>query len=179
MGLDITAYSRIEKVEEKDYDEYNVEVDSEGYLDDYDYNRCTSLHVNPDFPGRADDIEDRAIYTFEDEYDFRAGSYSGYGAWRRELALLTKYATPQTIWDGIDDGTISEQEDFLELICFSDCEGTIGSEVSARLFDAFKRHESRILEVLGPSEYDWFVQRYNDWMNAFELASDNGAVQFH
>ena len=77
MGLDISAYRQLKPL--RDYDDSG----------EYDYPREIPIWVNTDFPGRCDEfVGPRKLYGFEERFDFRAGSYSGYNAWRNELAKL-------------------------------------------------------------------------------------------
>ena len=115
-------------------------------------------YINPSFPGRAEGLDPDAWYKCHEVGDFRAGSYSGYGLWRLKLA------------------GIAEGDDFAELIHFSDCEGTIGPVVSAKLAQDFAKNRHR-LEAEGWDEYD--IHRYDNWAEAFRVASGGGCVRFH
>jgi hypothetical protein len=64
---------------------------------------------------------------------------------------------------------------FWELIHFSDCEGTIGPEVSAKLAQDFARYQDQA--DAHPDER--FRDLYATWRTAFEMASQGGAVDFH
>ena len=70
-----------------------------------------------------------------------------------------------------------QQGPFCELINFSDAEGIIGASVSAELAKDFAEFQERA------ASFDWqhphFKELYQQWREAFELASDNGAVRFH
>ena len=160
MGLDITAYRKIIRIELPEGTE------------PYNYRAFTAC-LNGDFPGRADDITDGAVYLKSEEFHFRAGSYSGYGEWRRRLAGLAGYVDPEAVWNG---GVATGP--FFELINFSDCEGIIGTSVSAKLAKDFADHEHAALGVDGPDS-EWFVAKYAEWKKAFEIAADGGCVDFH
>lgn len=104
-----------------------------------------------------------------EEFDFRAGSYSGYNAWREELASLAGY-TPEEAWSGK-----IEAAPFLELVNFSDCEGERDQHISKKLAADFAAFQEK-----ADSHYDeYFRAKYADWRRAFELASENGRVEFH
>ena len=172
MGLDITAYRKIEIAN-------GAAVDEDG--DPVDYDEHQRFYFNPDFQGREEGLVEGAIYTRgTEEHDFRAGGYGGYNAWREELAKLAGYpATPHTRYlvteDRHDAGAWEATEGpFWELINFSDCEGVIGPVVSAKLAKDFEEFDERA-KVIG----DYFYDRYLDWKLAFELAADGGAVVFH
>ncbi len=64
---------------------------------------------------------------------------------------------------------------FVELVCFSDCEGVIGSAVSSKLAKDFADHHDKFTTT----EDDWFMKRYREWTQAFAMAANDGAVDFH
>lgn len=190
MGLDVTAYRRLTKLDAV-YDADGEPIDpitreTIGY-DLYAF-------VNPDFPGSADELEHRAVYSAADSHHFRAGSYSGYNRWREGLAEIAGYPLGEydkygrkwpshciACWNGATGP-------FSELINFSDCEGVIGAAVSAKLakdfadfqphVDALERREDYFSE-----EFVRFRTRfrslYAEFRKAFEMAADGGAVAFH
>lgn len=172
MGLDISAYSKL--VEAAD-----AARDSAGELMDYD-SYCEFCE-NPDFPGRLDGIKPETAYSFGGEStDFRAGSYGGYNAWRNQLAQLagyplTKYRFFGSDREGYDGGAwAAGQGPFFEQIQFTDCDGTIGPVVSAKLAKDYADHAAKAQQVGG-----WFWEMYQEWQKGFELAADGGAVRFH
>ena len=67
---------------------------------------------------------------------------------------------------------------FFELIHFSDCEGIIGPKISAKLAKDFADNQAKA-DVYRVDEASWFREKYSDWRRAFEMAADNGAVEFH
>lgn len=178
MGLDITAYRGLTFVramrDEEDYGEPDH----------------TTIYINNDFPGRADGLIDKGIYSFKDSFGFRAGSYSGYSVWRDKLAELAGYR-PITVtseqrptareayaqlYRFAAGAWTRSSGPFYELIQFSDCEGTIGTEVARKLLGDFAEYETRIANA-GLDK--WFIEKYADWRHAFDLASDEGCVVFH
>lgn len=178
MGLDVSAYKNLTKLENVKY------LDGEVYgtdLEPLDWESYDLVpYANPDFPGREEGVEHREVYKAEDGFSFRAGAYSRYNRWRDDLAKLAGYdlgsyeqygkewpSYAATAWE-------AGEGPFYELIHFSDCEGTIGPVVSAKLYEDFKSFQSKI-----EGHDSWFVETYNDFMKAFEMASQNGAVKFH
>ena len=155
MGLDIEAYRKL-KIDE------TVEDDD---------GETTSFFINPDFPGRADDIEGGKPYVYDSVFSFRAGSYSGYGAWRRELCKTLGFTSDDDYWYNATPET-----PFYELINFSDCEGVIGTEISEKLLKDFSDHQEGIDKW--ESHSPWVHKLYKLWRTAFETASDDGAVKF-
>lgn len=180
MGLDITAYRNLRKIDAV------FDVDGEPIdpitREPIDYS--LKAYANNDFPGRDEGLEDRAIYSAEDSMGFRAGSYSGYNAWREELAKLAGYtAADYTIYEQTkkrhDAGAwASTSGPFWELINFSDCEGVIGPVVSAKLAKDFAEFDDNA-RAHSTAREDWFYPVYQDFRQAFEMAADKGAVDFH
>jgi hypothetical protein len=161
MGLDITAYRRVEEVP-------SPELDADDFPVDW---KCQTRFLdNTDFPGRFEGLKAEAIYAFADSFDFRAGSYSGYGWWREQLAALAGYST-EDAWNGRADG-----KPFIELVNFADNEGTLGPAVCARLAKDFADFDDR---AKAHSPETWFYESYCNWRKAFEMGADRGAVDFH
>lgn len=159
MGLDITAYKNLKVVE-------NPEIDEDGYSVNYEteYKAGASMDWSESvWKGRGEGLDSQTVYTYEDEYDFRAGSYSGYNTWRR--------------WLDNFKGEVA----FQELIDFADNEGVIGSMVSKKLlndFIVYKDEAKEYSKSLGENG-EWWFEKYCDWEKAFEFASENGCVDFH
>jgi hypothetical protein len=153
MGLDISAYSRLEPIRD--------------YPDDgnYDYPNETVIYVNTDFPGRCDEFdgEPRKVYAFAEKFVFRVGSYSGYNDWRGWLARVAGANSAKALWDKVGDPTFgfeAKAVPFIELINFSDCEGTIGTAISRKVAADFVQHREKALEMA-------------------KKMPDGGAVSFH
>lgn len=115
------------------------------------------------FPGRGKGIDPQKVYSWEEEFSFHAGSYRGYNWWRSKLEKF------------------KGDEAFQELINFADNEGVIGFVVSKKLAVDFAKYEEEAKEfskTLGENGEYW-LNSYHDWKKAFEIATDNGAVDFH
>lgn len=171
MGLDITAYSKL--VEAPD-----AERDSNGELVDYDNH--TSFYSSEDFPGRTQGLTEGMTYRTAGECSGLSAGYGSYNAWREELAKLAGYPVEMreqygrqvesycaACWGGA-------QGPFAEQINFSDCEGTIGPVVSAKLAKDYAEFADKAQAAGG-----YFWEKYQEWQAAFDLAADNGAVSFH
>jgi hypothetical protein len=167
MGLDISVYVNVKEV-----DASEVELDEDGYP--IDWNNYQKFYVNPHFYGRAEPIKDGSYYKIEypsdeDAVDF-GYSYGGYNNLRKQLSMVAGYDDINDIWDG----TISEGA-FVEVINFSDCEGIIGSVVSAKLAKDFAEYQSKADE-----QDEIFINFYNKLRKIFEHAGNkNGVVAFH
>ncbi len=179
MGLDISYYKGIRKIDCL-FNESGEAVDPRT-REEIDYDTYFKACLNSHFPGRADDIEDRACYAFADADGFRAGGYGGFNVWRNELAKLAGYPEGEyeqygrmwpsycvACWNG-------EAGPFSELINFSDCEGVIGTAVSKKLAADFAKFQAKA----DAHPDDWFREKYADWRRAFEAAAEDGCVTFH
>jgi len=176
MGLDITAYSNLQKLEcVFNEDEEPLHPQTRQPFEYY-----FQAYINSHFPERAQDLENKAVYLYDDSFGFRAGSYSGYNQWREQLAHLAGYAAkPFARYDSVemrhDAGAWGTTEGpFWELICFSDCEGVIGPAVCKKLAKDFADFQERAMS----SHDDIFRSKYDEWLIAFQLAAENGAVDF-
>lgn len=160
MGLDITAYTGLKEVRQRAND------------DDYgDDDNLVWLYPGEGyFSERFGSLKENSLYSAEDSFGFRAGSYSGYNHWRDWLAGLVG-TTPEAVWDG------AQPPAFRELIDFSDCEGTIGPEVAAKLAKDFADYDEKAKAA--DNDDGFMYQRYQHWRKAFEMAAKNGAVKFH
>ena len=136
----------------------------------------------------------------------RDSSYSGYGTWRDWLAqatmggILNKSGGAESMWDSADSGDYGLP--FMESINFSDAEGVIGPVASKKLYGDFRRYENDVMDwmdriylsrtpidttswrdnepkPLDKGDFEWFQRQYQEWKNAFRVASDNGIVMFH
>lgn len=177
MGLDISACKNAVNINAEVFDAEGDPIDpiTREPLD-YDIRVC----ANADFPGREEGVVDRAYYKGDFSVSARWG-YGRYNALREELAKLAGYPAGQyeqygmvrdsfctTLWAGA-------QGPFAELINFSDCEGVIGPVVSKKLASDFAEFQSKA----DAHEAEMFRDFYSTMRQAFELASENGFVDFH
>lgn len=158
MGLDITAYKCLRKIENPKFDEFE-DLECE-------YQWCPGVSMEWSesiWKGRGYPIEVDAVYEWQETFSFCAGSYSGYNRWRRQLSEF------------------KGGQAFQELIEFADNEGVIGSQSSMKLKDDFNKYYAEAIEYSRKLGLDgnWFLEEYKNWSMAFELASQNGAVDFH
>lgn len=163
MGLDISALSKIDFT--KRYTE-DADIDNEIYL----------------YPEKWVALQNEGIeegrYSFSgDHHRFRAGSYGGYNYWRKMLAEMVG-KTPEQIWEKPEE---HKGTPFFELINFSDCEGFIGPKTSAKLYQDFVDHDEQADEfskTMGEEGAWSFKDKYDNWKEAFKVASEGGAVIF-
>lgn len=177
MGLDIRAYSNLRYVghheewadEDAHYDEHHKA---------YAYTAFPHAllgvpNVQPqDGYGDSQFLSGGCFEVTEKtkSHGFRAGSYSGYNAWRQDLAdRFNPYR---------DGGQPSPEGPFYELIWFADNEGTIAELAAINLLADFRQHEAEYLAAHAADD-EWFARKYADWMRACELAADGGLIDFH
>ena len=163
MGLDITAYSNLKRA--------NPQPE-----EDYDYDTQMYVYHNSlwEKEHRGDNLE-TGVYDFENSFYFRAGAYSSYNRWRAELCEFALGVVPETVWD---NRKAYEGRPFYELINFSDCEGTLGPKVCAKLAKEFQDFDAKAKEKYSDPD-DGFYYLYQEWKRAFEMAANGGAVRFH
>lgn len=167
MGLDISAYANLMADLDASHDEWG-EVDSDTHW------KCDSVdETEKHWPGITAGLTEGTIYAFGDSMQFRAGSYSGYGEFRNWLARMAGYQSASAVWEGA-----TTMGPFFELINFSDCEGVIGPVVAAKLARDFADHEADFANRCSADD-DYYMEKYREWKAAFEMASHNGAVDFH
>lgn len=165
MGLDITAYKNVKFIETlPDVEEFEKKYD---WQDKFDF-----TYDNPSFPDRQGPIKPNAVYSYEDEFGFRAGSYGGYNEWREQLSQVALNVSPHVVWN---NPAKFAGMPFVELINFSDCEGILGTEVCQKLLKDFGTFQAQ-----ADQQHDeWFTRKYNEWHKAFEYAAQNGYIDFH
>ncbi len=189
MGLDISAISQMRPVEIPE----DIKLWSDEY---YEWEReqdgdVWNLYQHEHFPEQGEGLPNGPVINDGGYHSFRAGSYSGYGEWRNLLARVALNLTDEQVWNRVDSGESYASIPFGELINFSDADGVIGPVAAEKLYNDFVNLEEDVMaqldryylkfedfEVDGET-YHWFKHKYNDWKEAFRIASDNGAVIFH
>ena len=163
MGLDIVAFEKAKLISE------NFEADPEE-IEHESENEVFRVKISPNF--LSHDHLVNGIYAYEGKMiEFCAGSYGTYNGFRYDLCLIAHGVQPNIVWK---NPKIYEKGDFYELINFSDCEGAIGPTTAGKLFYDFKKHRDNYhLE-----NNVWDNERYDYWMNAMELASNDGILIF-
>lgn len=174
MGLDITAYSRLEYVGAHEINPENNEGETGPWCYNDDHIQAVAYDA---FPQSFRGIPELSKLTVGTDaflfggcfklteqtqiHGFRAGSYMGYGMWRDDLR---RQFNPNTEPDN----------PFYELIWFADNEGCIGALAAAELLADFRANKDAYVPIA-----DWAREKYEDWTRAFELAADGGLVNFH
>jgi hypothetical protein len=164
MGLEVWVYAGLTKAE-------NVDVDLDGYPKDWHrYWRAGVVEsTEEEFPGRAEGLEQDAIYVYAHCEEFHAGSTRAFGEWRDTLARLAGYEGWRSVWRNPPP----PGSPFVELIHFYDCAGVLGPAVAAKLARDFGMFRGRA-EPIGGS----FFVLYRTWQRAFDITAGNGALRF-
>lgn len=172
MGLDIRAFNGLTKCEIQSDEAYEK------------FTNCVNLKPNDVIFDQSCGLD--GYYIHVGEYlTFRAGAYSSYGKWRSMLSDMMGYDIDSIFLSLVREDKLSKVLDekkielpFIELICFSDCEGIIGPEVSKKLYGDFLENKERAIEYsTSKNNKDW-LSLYNDFLKAFKIASNNGCVEF-
>lgn len=185
MGLDISAYSKLirssDQSDEGGYECIRIWRDSFGYCE------LEEGHWESTPASRY--------------HSFRAGSYSSYNQFRDDLCRAIHGVTSDHVYENLEE---YDGAQFIGLINFSDCDGMIGPAVSGILYQEFKENRGRFIRnisdypdfsketldpvafetefpiefSLSPNHIEYYIGLYDDFMLAFEIASDGGVVQF-
>jgi hypothetical protein len=171
MGLDITAYSNIKIIEKKMEDKKLSGIDNQiiNSLNNDDFDDYGHIYKVDNFKqSNMHNFENKNLI-YEDEFCFRAGSYSSYNEFRNKLCLIANGISANDLW-------VSNNENlkFYWLIDFSDCDGYIGTDYCKILYDEFCNNEKEIKPKLD----DWYSTIYDNFKQAFNLGANNGVVIF-
>ena len=188
MGLDIVAYSKINKKP----DDRVAEILEKALLRTYNKNNIL-IEVDEHFKKTRDEIHYRApdltkgvwyISIESKTYRFWAGSYGYYNAFRRYLSEALIGVMPEVIWKNPENYLDSP---CYELINFSDCEGEISWSIAENLYNDMVQNEEKFkvyLEslvadgILTEFSFNFYLGTYGDFKNAFELAKEEGVLIF-
>jgi hypothetical protein len=180
MGLDIHAASHLRYVGPFPKDEERERLEREllaqnKYLDD------VYFFLSANSPGHKARLAGMKVGYYEytdrtEQHSFRAGSYSGYNWWRQQLCLFALGVAPEEVWR---HPRRYRGKPFVELIDFTDCDGRIGTKVAAKLAQDFRDHEKPAADFASTlGEDSGWLENYEDFALAFELAAQDGALAF-
>lgn len=183
MGLDITAYSHLKHVGRHP-----------GTLEwDAGENWCENEHHTCAFAYQGHEASVRGLLGMEqvgivgqgfiggdcysytegtETMGFRAGSYGGYSRFRETLAEIVGLSV-RDYWTGADPDL-----PFYEQVNFADNEGSIGPEAAKDLLEDFRAHRDAYM-ARHKDDGSYFAEVYDSWIEAYELASQDGMVSFH
>lgn len=152
MGVDIVAYKNLTKVNDPKRDAYGSLIDWEILAD---ISQSTIDYTEECFKGRTSGLV-AAVYKPSEANRYTVGTCTYYNKFRDKLA------------------SIATNYQLYELIEFSDSEGYIGPEVSAKLAVDFQNLENDARAILDERE----MKLYLNFKEAFEMAAENGCVEF-
>ena len=141
MGLSIMAVSGLQKIKCL----YNGDMEPTDPQTGFILENTVKVIQNSGFCSQFDDLENLSRYSYTRiKYCYDA-SYSAYNRWREALAKLAGYPySDLEEFTGHQIGAFDvECGPFHELVCFSDCEGTIGPKTSAKLYQDFCDFQDR------------------------------------
>jgi hypothetical protein len=174
MGVDITAYRKVEKI--ADWPDGTESIDDiaeyrgldVGYV--YQGQRVTDIRPFC-FPEHAAPLTD-GLYTYQERADVASHSYSGYNRWRDWLSRVALGVPAATVWANFD---AYRERGIAWLVNFSDCEGFIAAPVAARILADLRANEA----ALRASGDKWDVECFDGWLAGLDMAADGGVVEFH
>lgn len=156
MGLSVRVFKNISVTTDND------DFDFEAYVIDKNWeHKIKNLEKGKLYKG---DCVDRNInYAYSSHNRFREGLINLID--RKDLL--------------IEDGTINwanlpENIPFYDFIDFADNEGCLDWEVSKKIYASFKEYETKAQTFFS----GYTLDKYNEWLNVFEKAQDNGVVVF-
>ncbi len=160
MELDIVAYEGVGK--------FLGENKQHWYPDN-----VAHLSTNPGWKEKSE-LDYNGYYEVRGKsYSFRAGSYSGYGYWRRWLSEIFLGVKPEEIWENPKK---FKGKPFVELIDFTDCDGVLGKTVCKKLAEDF---QAAVLFEKDEQDADGHhIITFRNFQKAFELAAEKGVVLF-
>lgn len=179
MGLNITAYSKLKKLDVL----FNSDGEPVDPVTREPVKVYYKVHANAYFPGRSDGLEDGACYSYDESEHVFSRAYGGYTFWRETLAKLAGYPLRSFRSFGAQEnsyaasawfGDVPDGAPFVELVNFSDCEGCIGPVVAAKLLRDFVEFDDRAKAIVD----DRFYVGYCQLKRGLELAADGGALEF-
>lgn len=149
MGLDVKVYQNIELVDGDDYDFLAFTLDG--------------------FEGRIKNLVWDGKYNGECVAKLISYSCSTHNRFRDALAVML--GKKEDFWWTTDVG---EDIPFYELFEFADNEGCMDWGAANNLYNDFLEYQPMAMLKIP----DW-KSDYNDWMEIFRLAKDNGVVVFY
>lgn len=191
MGLDITAYSRLDYIGHHPEPgpnadpgcQYDAKTYDRRHIEAYAYSCFT--HALEGIPGSPDIRTDEpgpdqfisagcfAMTAATETHNFQAGSYMGYSRWREALGRCFGWKR-------------DTEDPFMELIYFADNEGTLLWKSARALLADFEAGRERWRDYCLSTFPDTdqvqcarYLEKYEDWAHACRLAADGGLIDFH
>lgn len=164
MGLQIVVYSNLEKMELSE-----VCLCEDGLPKD---DKVTSFLSNPLFPTHMSGLDSQEFYKCKGQMlSFSIGSTQDYIEFKQHLAILAGYKSLDSAIKSKNPGF------FIEMLRFSESEGTIGPIIAKKLYLDFSDCESKAKKYfLTKMNGGQFWSIYQLWHKSLTYAKDNGAI---
>jgi hypothetical protein len=184
MSLDFYAYSNVIFQKNIFYDnKKNMIVDKSGSQHP-DFKLCKVAFVSDDFYYHSNGITNNSVFKYDQifHYNFKDSEY--YGEWRNTLSKILQYNPSKSKKYKKIAYTLGafdyDSGPFLNLICFSDCDGLINSNYCKEIYNDFVKYTKYVSDM--PDEQfimdkETFIEIYDNIKKCFEIGSTNGLVQ--
>jgi len=165
MGLDISVYTKIQKITDL------KKIENGDYF--------AHVTISNDEYDSSFDIEEGYYDGIGVRHHFRAGSYSGYNLFRNTLSKSILGVPDETVWEKSEE---YKGKPMYEIISFSDCEGCMGPAVCKKLHNDFVENREKFVQYLksvGGGSVDHYCSIYDDFTKGFRMVSNEGILIFH
>lgn len=164
MGLQIVVYSKLEKMELSE-----VCLCEDGSPKD---DKVTSFLSHPLYPMHMSGLDSQEFYKCNGKMlSFSIGSIEEYVEFKRHLAILAGYKSLEAAINSSNLGF------FIEMLRFSETEGTIGPIIAKKLYldfsDCEKNAKKYFLTKINGTQF-WLM--YQLWHKSLTYAKENGAI---
>lgn len=159
MGLNVTAHKNIKFLS------MNEPSDNQ-----WDEGVFRAFVITPKWNNRISELKIDGYYIPKESESFVRYAYSNHFRLRNAICRLIGVAENSWRIDELEPGS-----DFEEWLNFADNEGVLDCKTSKKLLQDFKNWEREAEQQLN----EWHLKNYKNWIETFEFASENGAVEYH
>ena len=184
MAVAFIAYSDVIFQNNIFYDSNkNMIIDHDGNQHP-DFKLCKVAQVSSDFYYHSHGIDNHSVFKYNSTFQFILISSEYYGEWRNTLAKILQYNPSKSKKFKKIAYTLGafdyDSGPFLNLICFSDCDGLINTSYSKEIYNDFVKYSNYVNDM--PEDHfimdkETFVDIFNQLKKCFEIGSSNGIVQ--
>jgi hypothetical protein len=156
MGLLVKVYQNIKEASDKE-----------------DY--CFDAYViSEEWNYKIKNLKNRGLY--DGDCVFKGISYpcTSHNRFREQLVKLIDRMDLIKPDGTIDWDNLKPDMPFYDFIDFADNEGCLDFEVSEKIYQSFKEWEVKAQFLLT----GWVLDKYNEWLQAFDLSRQNGVMVF-
>lgn len=156
MGLSVKVYQNIKEVSDKE------EYDFDAYV------------ISEEWNYKIKNLKNRGFYN--GDCVFKGISYpcTAHNRFREKLIILIDRMDLIKPDGTIDWDNLKPDVPFYDFIYFADNEGCLDFEVSEKIYQDFKEWEVKAQFLLT----GWVLDKYNEWLQAFNLSRQNGVLVF-